>query len=288
MSSIIRTARAVFSILSPLTGGRSAGTALLHAVAGDIAIEANRPLYGIPLRGNGLDYDAMVKTVGAAVVTAAGTSVPIRSVVGGHHVNLPAGTVIRWDPQVPGLAHTATIEAPGLTLGLAPTFFGGVHQMKMHEQLGPADVAQQLFECKVGRFPALVLLWDSSTPAGEANGRRGVGVRLIEERWLLAIVASRVDSSEQRRQEALQILEDARELLTDRAETEDHEIFSAPAGILVSACKRIVVSNTSYVYGIGFSTTHALARREWRTFNPWLRTRVVFPAGELDFPMEEP
>jgi hypothetical protein len=260
----------------------------VRAIAAPVAIEAKRPLYGIPVRGSALDYDAMIKTVGAALITPAGVSVPIQSVLGGNQTNLPAGTLIRWDPRIPELEQTSTIVAPGLTLGTAPTFFGGVHQIKMHEQLGPSDVAQQLFECKLGRFPALVLLWDSSSPYGDANGRRGVGARLLEERWLLAVIASRVDSSEQRRQEALQILEDARSFLTDRSETEDHEIITAPTGILISSCRRIVVTNTSYVYGIAFSTTHTLARREWRTFNPWLRTRVdLGPVNEPEPPIIE-
>ena len=274
MSSILRTARALFSVLSPLTGARSKGSVLVRSTGGDVALLGERPIYGVPVRGGALDYDAMVKTSGAAIVTPTGTLVPVTSLLGGAHVALPAGTPIRWDPTVPGLEPASVVASGGLTGGLAPDFFGAVHQLRLHEQIGPADVAQQLFEAKVGRFPALVLLWDSSVPAGGGISRKGCGVRLFDENWLLAVVASRVDSSEQRRQEALHILEDARELLTDRGETEDGEVFSAPAAVIVTGCRRIVVSPTSYVYGIAFSTTHTLVRREWRTFNPWLRTRI--------------
>jgi len=36
-----------------------------------------------------------------------------------------------------------------------------------------------------------------------------------------------------------------------------------------------------------FSTTRALVHREWRTFNPWLRTRVDFDT-QTDDPPEDP
>ena len=100
MADIIRTARAIFSLLSPLIGDRSAGTITAHATDADVEIPANS--YLAPTRGT-LDTRVLLKTTAATTDTAAGPEVPIRSAFGGAAVNLPEGTELRWVPGIEGV-----------------------------------------------------------------------------------------------------------------------------------------------------------------------------------------
>jgi hypothetical protein len=54
----------------------------------------------------------------------------------------------------------------------------------------------------------------------------------------------------------------------------DDEVISLPCPVIVETRRRVAVAPTSYVYALAFTTTHTVARREWRTIADWLRTRL--------------
>src|SRR5262245_6762781 len=231
-------------------GTRSSGTALVHASGPPTSLPANS--YAVPILDGQLVFDALIKTAPNTAdpaapdttVSAGGVSVPIRSAVAGAQVNLPSGTVLRWDPPIQGVEPTSSIEAPGLAGGSHATFFGSAKQIAMYESLGAATAASDLFAAKVGRFPAFVLRWEGKDQVGETV-RVGRGRTLFRHNWVLAIVTSRSDSQESRAAEGLELLEGAMALLSDRCDL-DGEVFSAPEPIVVKSGVRVSTTPSSY------------------------------------------
>lgn len=273
--SILRTARGIMSLIQPLTGTRSTGNVTITATGADVEITADEPLYGVPIVNGALNYDAVIKTVGAHTVTDDGVAVTCRSLLGGTQNNLAEDTVIRWDPPIPGLTSTGIVLDGGMAGAANPTAYGAsVFRVKQHEQLGSANAAEELFAAKIGKFPAAVLIWGSMGEPRYVQGKLTRTVRLYEQEWTLALVVSRVDSSEQRRQEVFELLDSAIGLLVERNATEDGEAISAPSGLTILRASRIATLPTSFIYGITFTTQEVSERREWREFADWLVTRV--------------
>ena len=120
-----RIARALLEVLRPLTGDPSTGTALVTATAGDVTLPAR--CFFAPLRKSvsnqeSLDRDNLVRSTadaGDQIISSAGVSVPLISMLGGKRQNLPAGTRLRLDPPLLGINAIATVEAPGMACTIA-------------------------------------------------------------------------------------------------------------------------------------------------------------------------
>jgi hypothetical protein len=270
MGDIIRTARAIFALLAPLTGDRSSGAITAHATGADVEIPRNS--YLVPTKGT-IDARVLVKTSAATTVTAAGVEVPVLSVYGGGAVNLPEGTELRWVPGIEGVESTCSVTT-ALTGGSQAEGFGVARTVRMYEQIRSGSVEEDIFRAKAGGFPALVLMWDSSEPS-EPITRAGQRFR---ENWTLAVVASRGESDDLRRAEGLSVMQQARELLVGRHAV-DGESFSYPPGIEIGRARRLVINNNVYVYTLAFTTVSTMEKRDDRVFQPWLVTRYDMDTG---------
>lgn len=269
MSSILRQSRAICSLLGTTTGTRATGNVTVHSTAGTVAVPANT--YGVPIVGGQMDHGVLLKTTAAASATVGGVAVPVRVVAGGPAGNLAAATLVRWDPPLTGIETTSPVALGGLTGGAVANYFGAARQIRIYEQVKGESTAQDLFAAKAGLFPALVLYWDATVLA-EPN-RASRTRRHATERWTLAVVSSRLDSQEERRAEALQLLDDATDILTDHAEV-DGEVFTGPAPIRITGRRRLAVTPSSLVYALDFTTERTLEMQDTRTFNPWLKAQI--------------
>lgn len=270
MGDIIRTARAIFSLLSPLVGNRSTGAIRARATSADVEIPLNS--YLVPMDG-ALDFRVLLKTTAATTVTSSGTSVPVISAFGGAAVNLPEGTDLRWAPGVDGVELTAEVTV-ALTGGSAAAGFGAARSLRLYEQVRASNPEEDLRKSKVDLFPAMVLFWDGSDP-GEATSRAG---SRYKENWVLSVIASRNESDDMRRAEGMSVLQEARELLVGRHAV-DGEAFSAPPGIEIGRARRLAAKNSSYIYTLAFTTVSTLTKRDGRVFQPWLVTRYDLDTG---------
>lgn len=263
MSGILRTARAVFSLLSPMTGIQSTGTIPVTADSADVIIPRNT--YLIPVNPAKSSH-VLIKTTEVATATTAGVSIQIKTAFGGGAVNLPIGEILQWSPEIEGIPATVELTA-AMAGGSASTGFGAVMSLVQYEQVGAGTAPQDIFKSKTNNTPALILCWDSSDGNAKASGDK----RHMDENWVLFVVTSRLDRGAFRGHEGLHIMEEARELLTDRGAV-DGERFSSPATILIKRCRRIATTNESYIYAIEFQSTRTLSKREAREFIPWTQT----------------
>ena len=270
MADIIRTARAIFALLTPLTGTRSSGAITARATGANVEIPRNS--YLVPTKRT-IDPRVLLKTAAATTVTAAGTAVNVLSVYGGGAVNLPEDTELRWVPGITGIEPTCTVTT-AFTGGTQADGFGVVRSLRMYEQIRNGSPEEDLWRAKADAFPALVLIWDSSEPS-EPISRAGQRFR---ENWTLAVVSSRLENDDLRRAEGLSVLQQARGLLVGRHAV-DGESFSGPPGIEIGRARRIVTKNSSYVYALAFTTVSTMERSDDRVFQPWLVTRYDMDTG---------
>lgn len=270
MGDIIRTARAIFALLAPLTGDRSTGAITARATGADVEIPRNS--YLVPTSG-ALASRVLLKTAAATTVESTGTAVNVLSAFGGGAVNLPEGTELRWVPGIEGVEPMCSVTT-ALTGGSQAGGFGVVRSLRIYEQLRNGNVEQDLLKSKVSEFPAIVLLWDSSEPS-EPITRAGQRYR---ENWTLAVVASRTESDDLRRAEGISVMQQARELLVGRHAV-DGESFSYLPGIEIGRSRRLVTNQNVYVYTVAFTTVSTMERRDTRVFQPWLVTRYDLDTG---------
>ena len=270
MADILRTARAIFSLLSPLLGDRSSGAITARATGADVEIPRNS--YLVPL-GGALDSMVLLKTAEATTVTSDGTEVPVLSAFAGGAVNLPVGTHLRWVPGIEGVDTTAEVST-ALTGGSQAEGFGVARSLRLYEQIRANSPEEDIAKSKAHLFPALVLFWDGSEAA---EGVSRVGAKCVEN-WVLSVISSRGESDDMRRAEGLHVLQEARELLMHRHAV-DGESFSAPPGIQIGRARRLVTRNSSYIYTLAFTTVSTLEKREGRVFQPWLVTRYDLDTG---------
>lgn len=266
MAYILPAARAIITILSPLTGTVATGNLTIQATGADVNLEKNAYCIPIITGGGGstqLSQHVLLKTTAAATITAAGTTVACKAVLGGIGGNLAAGTEVRWSPGITGIESVSVVAAGG-TGGVAPTGYGSVKQIRFYEQIGPAQAQADLFRAGLGLFPAIALIWSGTEP----DDRRGRHRRTYGEQWVLAVISSRTDSDDERRAEGLHILEEAREYLTNRKEADDY-VFSAPAGLELGRADRLVATPQSYIYAQRFRTEHTIEMRDARTYPNW-------------------
>lgn len=267
MPYILRAARAIMTLLSPMTGTFATGNLTVQATGADVVLPKNS--YAIPIiPGAGsnaqLSPHVLLKTTEETTVTAAGVLVPVKTVLGGIGGNLAAAVDARWSPGIEGVEAVSPVAAGGLTGGAEPTGYGGVKEIRFYEQIGSAKSQQDLFRAKLGRFPAIVLVWSGTEP----DDRRGTHRRSYVENWILSVVSSRNDSDDERRAEGLHILEEASEWLTNRTQV-DGEKLSSPMALAIGRRDRLVATETSYIYTIRFQTEHTICIRETREFPYW-------------------
>lgn len=287
--SIISTGRSLLSLLQPLTGARSLGTATVKSSPGG---SATLPAHSIavPIIGGAMRFDRLLKVKenpatqpeGGWTVVAAGTSVPMISIVGGADMNIPAGTEIRWWPSIDGIEAKSLI--PGAMGGAGePSGLASLKSVAFFEQLRAdlSGAAIDMFKSMVSQYPAAILVWEDSGPAdgnaidltAKTSARVGRGIFLYQHSWDLFIISSRTDGDPQRREEGLALLEAMTELLQD-ATSADGLVFSNPQGVRIVRRQRWLVSPTFYVYRIQLVTVEATKRREARTFNDWTLTTL--------------
>jgi hypothetical protein len=273
MSIILNTARALMTILSPLTGTVGTGNLTVQSTTGSGSVVLPQNSYGIPVTtsagGNSkLEPHVLLKTTEETTVDEDGAAVPVKTVLSNTAGNIAAGTVIRWSPRITDIEATSVVAAGGITGAVPDTGFGTVKQIRFYEQVGTAQAGADLFRGKVGLFPALVLLWTGS----DGDDRKGRGRQPLKERWILAVVSSRLDNDDERRSEGLAIMEEATRLIIDRSESDGY-VFSSPDSLFVRKRGRLVSTETSYIYTIEFTTQIVECRVDDRTFQPWVTFR---------------
>jgi hypothetical protein len=280
--NLVAEARALMALLQPLMGERSTGHAVVDAAPGPTATLPGGS-YAVPVMGGSARWDQVVKTAENPASTdgwpvASATSVPVFANLGGQVLNLAAGTVLRWFPQIDGIAPTCVVGPGGLTGGTELTGLTALKQVLWFEELGVASGAEMLAKAMGTRYPAAVLAWESSGPR-EYVGRD----RYLEnQNWSVYIVTSRQTADPPRRIEGLMLVDLVRAYIEGRQQV-DGFTFSNN-GINVTGCSVVAVSEPWYIYRIRFQTQSSTSRRESRTFNPWIRTRldILTPAAAPD------
>jgi hypothetical protein len=266
---------------------RAAGVARIHATGPDLVLPVGT--YGVPVVTSATgaaqaDPTRLVKTAADAIVTAAGVDVPVISMLGGAHTNLPLGSRINWTPTIPGVEVTSSLSL-AMTGGLDPTAPGTLRRVVSFDQLGigltTKSPGSDVWRAKIGAFPAGVLAWTGST-RGE---RTGIGARMRQFRFRLFVVSGVFGGSENRMAEAEAILDYCEGLLEDRSAVDD-EIFSNP-GIAVVGSGALQADDGSYVYFIDLECTAVIERIDARQFSAWLETQTQLltdPSAEFPDP----
>jgi len=313
--SIIDLARDIMSVISPTTGERGNGKVLVKP-RGTSPVLLPRNWHLIPIV-NGAAREELLFKVGQGpnrakypegkrkkddpsepdteswwTIQPGGTLVNIHSLVGGIRHNLPKGTKFTFDPGNPDL-EVETILQRDITDATEPTHFGGCRSVVQFEQLNATDVSLDTFRASVGKFPAVIIVWDGSEPADGTTqssidrGRTRVGIasQLFKERFNLFVIVERLDSGSVRSAEGLKLLDDITCWLTDQ-QTVDGQIFSSPTGVQIRGRGRVAGNNANfqhvYVYLLQISITSTLVPYDKRTFHPWLRTHNEFLTFEKD------
>lgn len=270
--STLKHARQLAAVMQPLTGDRSSGTVRLVSTDPSVVIPHNTYLLPIVQSASGqgqIQPEFIFRTDAPVTVTPAGAPVVITSNIGGIRHNLPSGTVFRLHPAQPGMVQTA-VATTAITGATDVSGSQAIKRIVNYEQLGAANVARDLFLGKVGTYPAVVLVWES-TGEGLCYGSK---IYLRPDKWSMHVVVSRFDAGELRSADGLDILDAVEEILTSRAHV-DGEPFSSKYAQLHSR-SRLAVTDSSYVYSVQFSTFHATLQTETRApskFPLWSKTK---------------
>jgi hypothetical protein len=313
LNTIEQLQRAIFAHLHPLSGTRGTGNVTVTSLEDEVVLPVNT--YLLPLIDNRqIDYTRPFKvapnpatvagngTGGDWTVPAAGTlSVAIKSNAGGAIHNLPAGNLLRFDPPVPGLAPTVTLDAsisdasnivPAIEgLGELEGAEALVRRMVFWEQLGGVDQVREFFSAGAGDFPAMLLAWVASIPlqgrtsgGPQGNTRVGRTERAFREGFVLYCGSADLSDPTPRRNKALVLMQAASRLLTDRQMNVDLEYLATMGGGIEITGRRLAFrAEQAWVYQITFEANQMLEQVDIaRTFNPWRKT-----AMEIDVPGRE-
>lgn len=249
-----------------LTGRRATGTITVRSTAGTPSI--CRGSICVPIMGSAsgdvgqVDYQRPLFVTADTVLSTAGVTVPISSIVGGaRHNTLPSGTKVRWFPP------HSEVEATSVILD-APT--GGddsglVKSVLLYEQMH-AQAAEDLFKAAAHAYPAIVLAWEDTG----GYERKGPGVVLRFDRWSLYVVVSRLDAYERRGADGLEILDAAEELLTERSSADGLRVSAPP--LEITSRGRRGISPQTFVYVMSFATYRTVKRDDASTkvkSTPW-------------------
>lgn len=306
-SLVVDTARSFAAVVQPQTGERATGTATVKAVAGTATVEElPRSAYALAIVDGKIRQDLTFKVglgtgtrkastknniKGWWAVPAAGLSVDFVSNIGGVRHNLPAGTVLQFDPPVAGIELRATVDDPGFVDGAVPTFFGGLNNIIMYEQFDGPQKTLDLFRSQIGKPPVAIIVWTNSEPADgtviattQRETRVGTRKVLYKEQFAIYVIVNRKDSDHTRRLEGLTILDDISSLLTDR-QAVDGVCFSNPSGVQIRERFRDNAQGQDlyqefYIYGLRVSAERVLQQTDARTYNDWLMTRMQITTPE--------
>lgn len=277
--------RVLQMLCQPLQGMFSTGTALVTSISAPVTLAPGDVL--VPIVNDCEAEEAAVKiepnpdTADRTwPITTTGTAVTITSIQGGAHVNLVAGTALRFDEPPAGIVELASV-ATSMTGGTKLASFGALMQVKAAKDLGSQVDARSFFACQLGDYPAAVLMWRATTPGdgsvspslGADATRVGKGKRIYAHEWELTVVSSRHDSSDRRKREGDIIRDNLLEIITDR-EAYRHVNLSTPMGIKVTDARLVAATETAYVDVIRFVSWFILKRRDERTFNDWLTAKL--------------
>lgn len=299
----IANARAIIGLLQQLQGDYSTGHLLVRSTGATGSVPAHS--YAIPIVDGSLVPEAIVRveenpatTDHAWPVTSSGVLVDVTSLQGGAHVNQVAGVECRWDEPLDGIEATSEVATGGLTGGAAYANPGTLKCLREHRSIGSRVAAQDLLAARVGDFPAAVLAWVASYPvdgsvsatSGPNSARLGAGKRIFKHEWELALIASRLESSDERSNELDRVRNDVMEVLTDTTAYR-RAVISSPQGIEILDGRSALVTATSYIDVVRFTTSYCLRRRDSQAFADWLKTRVRMqtaaqgtPATKIDIP----
>lgn len=264
----MRTARQLAACLQPLTGERATGTVRIVATSPSVPVPKGTFLFPVHRTEGGSDMlrPALVfRTAADVVATPAGVLCDVFSVVGGPAHNAPAGTIFRFLPPRAGLSNdiVATTAIVGATRLDGPC---GVREVHMFEQLNAGGAQAQLFFSKLSAFPSIVLVWEATGTAQDI----GPNVRLRPDRWTAHIVVSRLDTTELRAAEGLDLMDGVETLLGRRSKVDGETFTSADTEIVGRA--RLAISDTTYIYSVSLQTWSGVPRRDDRDFQAWLKT----------------
>lgn len=266
--------RALLSALGPLAGLRAEGNVTATATGAPVVLPAFT--YGVPVIGGKATIARMVKTTAATTVTSAGVDVPVRAVCGGPSGNLPAGTVIVWQPLPTGIAARGAVAAGGTTGGLAQPGPGRCARVVAFETLG-ADPAKAFWEMPGEGLPAIVIARTGSTPTGDATVNSTRRVHSFQ-----LYVASATYAGNDERAEEGELLLDAIESTLDGLADVEGEIFSGPPCELGPEVRERPRNPNLHVWSIEAFVSYSLNRIDVRltdgvSWQPWETTRIEIP-----------
>ncbi len=272
--------------LWPLTGNRATGTALVKATGADVIIPPNT--YAFPVVQREAEEQKILKvdfnpatrkhhqTGGEWTVTSAGTLVTFKSNVGGLKMNIPAGSMLRFSPPIPGIDFDVEVQAPGFTGGTN----GLVLDVVQYDDIDSPDKARAMLQGKIGNFPAIALAWIKSTPiegrtAGLAQGatRKGRDVRVYFENLILYIVSNNSSSGELRRSIAMNLKDAVIDLLSDYKRNFDGEyLTSMGTGVEIQDSNRLPKIEQATTIAMTLRTIAVRHKGQFAKYSPWIRT----------------
>lgn len=291
--------RRIVGQLSVIAGTRSTGTARVIATGDPVQLPPNS--YAMPVQADLARSNYLVKVVhnpetatshltgGDWTITSGGVDVPFTMNVGGPHV-IPAGAVLRFDPPVAGIEPTATVISPGIRGGSATPSLA--NRIVFYDEL-EASKELEFFRASGGSFPAVIVGWVRSSPiegrAGGSPGRTkaGRGRSMYFEEFVAISVSGNLTATDVRWDEAQKLARAITELLRDRSRSDDGETLSTGRGIEILSVGRYAKGKQSQAFSVTFRTRSAWARRDARSFAPWLRTRYRGFSPETEANTEE-
>jgi hypothetical protein len=284
-----RLARALQAQLHPLTGGRATGTALVTRTGGPITLPPNT--YAIPVNATS-DTPSENKTLitkvafnpatveahnqgGDWIVGATPTQVAFVANAGGLRFNsIKTGYKLRFDPPVPGLEPTATVDAD---------WSGGVDGIvKAAAIYEDVDDPRSIFDTGVGVFPAIVIAWNGSevadgrtTGVSQGRTRANRNTRSYYEDFSIFVVVADAGGANQRRKQGQRITEAVRNCITDHSMNDDGESLVAwGTGVEVMQVAKAAQSPQVWVYVVRARLSTTVTRVDTRTWQPWLKSKV--------------
>jgi hypothetical protein len=297
---IEQLARAVFGQISPITGTRATGTVRVDNTGATDAVIAQNS-YLLPVVGSHagpgmgeLREDLVFKTrpnpatakphgMGGEWTVPAGESrdVEIWSNLGGVRHNLRATTLLRWDPPQFDLGPTVTLNA-AMTDG-ADRLPGevAVQRAIYFEELDSVSAEKDLQDARLNQLPAVMLMWQQSTPAegrtagtNQGSTRLAEGARLFAENFRLYVIVGDHSSDKRRRSGGLTVLQALTRLLSDQQQTRDFERICAVGSLEILSRARLSRGERHYIYSLSMRLNRVINRLEERTFTPWLKTHL--------------
>lgn len=282
---IVGRARALMSLISPLTGTISQGSVTFQASGADVSLPMGTYMYPV-IQGKKQPTQLFKVDEGpnpdkSWTITAAGTAVAVVSMLGGIRYNVPASTPFLLDPPVLGLVAAQPTADANFTGGVDATGFGAVKDVITYESMDGPDLSLDMRRSMVMKFPAVVVTFSdilpgdgSPTPTTNRPSRTGTRKFLYKMGYVMSVIAARDDSDHERRHEGLQVVTNILKLVSDRSMI-DSECVSQPGGVQVLQVLRESgpqdIYQKFYVYDVAVALTATLQTTYTKTFPDWLR-----------------